>query len=176
KAVCFEGNNYSAEWQAEAKKRGLPNVKTTPEALEGFHDKESVALFERLGVLSKTESHSRHHIRLEKYAKDIDIEAKLMIEMVNTLYIPAAVEYLSQLGSIGEPGKDIAKPVAALVQQARKGSEELAKALKKADGIEDVEKKALSYCHDVKALFDPLRQAVDSLEGLVPAKLWPVPK
>src|SRR6185436_8776963 len=159
KAVCFEGNNYSAEWAAEAKKRGLPNVKTTPEALDGFSDKKSVALFDKLGVMSEVESHSRHHIRLEKYAKDIDIEAKLMIEMLHTLYVPAAVEYMVMLTALKTQG-DLLRDISSLVDAARKSADSLGKALKAADAVEDVSDKAAAYCHKVKPLFDPLRQAV----------------
>ena len=175
KGVCFEGNNYSEQWAAEAKKRGLPNVKTTPEALAGFADKKAVRIFEKLGVLSKTESHSRHHIKLEKYAKDIDIEAKLMIEMANTLYVPAAVEYMVQLSALKTQG-DLLGKVSSLVDETRSGAEAIARALEKAETIDDVESKALAFCHKVRPLFDPLRQAVDALETLVPAKFWPVPK
>ena len=189
KAVCFEGNNYSAEWAAEAKKRGLPNVKTTPEALEGFNLKSSVELFEKLGVLSKVESHSRYHIKLEKYAKDIDIEAKLMIEMVNTLFVPAALSYQNEVATAVRglkellPSDSSVKSQTILLQQvaghidaARRGVDALNRALIAVEKVEDVEQKALDFCHKVRPLFDPIRSAVDSLEGLVPAAQWPVPK
>jgi glutamine synthetase len=189
KGACFEGNNYSAEWAAEAKKRGLPNVKTTPDALVAYNDKKTLEMFERMGVLSKVESHSRYHIKLEKYAKDIDIEAKMMIEMVNTLYVPAAIGYATELGACIEKvsavlGKDpsiksqteLLRTVSIQLDAARRGADALEKALVSADKVEDVEEKALAYCHKVKPLFTPLREAVDTLEGLVPACSWPVPK
>jgi glutamine synthetase len=189
KGVCFEGNNYSEEWVKEAKKRGLPNVKTTPEALEGFHEKKSVELLERLGVLSKVESHSRYHIKLEKYAKDIDIEAKLIVEMVNSQIIPAAITYQNELlesvrglkevlpkDSAVKAQEQLLAGVAGLVSEASKGVAALRKSLDKADSTADVKEKALAYCHEVRPHFEQIRAAVDSLEGLVAADLWPLPK
>ncbi|MDE2039393.1 MAG: glutamine synthetase III [Elusimicrobia bacterium] len=189
KAVCFEGNNYSAEWAAEAKRRGLPNVKTTPDALLAFKEKAAVAMFERLGVLSRQESLSRYHIKLEKYAKDIDIEAKTILEMVDTLYVPAAVEYMGQLSAAIEAAgrllgkeaclrspQELLRELALRLSEARTSAAELAKALAAAEAVEDAEAKAAAYCRKVKPLFTPARAAVDALEGLVPAKLWPVPK
>ena len=188
KGVCFEGNNYSDEWVAEAKKRGLPNVKTTPEALEGFKLKESVEVFEKMKVMSKVESHSRYHIRLEKYAKDIDIEARLVTEMANTLFIPAAIRYQKDLlktaqGLAEVLGKDAGKThvellraVSQRVDEAKKGVDALLKDLAAAEKVEDVEKKAQEYCRRVKPHFEKIRAAVDALEGLVPSDLWPLPK
>ncbi|OGR90113.1 MAG: glutamine synthetase [Elusimicrobia bacterium RIFCSPHIGHO2_02_FULL_57_9] len=189
KGVCFEGNNYSVEWAAEAKKRGLPNVKTTPEALEGFVLKDSLKMFERLGVLSEVESHSRYYIKLEKYAKDIDIEAKLMAEMVYNQFIPAAVEYQNQLiksirglkellpndGSL-RAQTELLKEVSGHVEAAQRGVDVLRKALDAAEKTDDAKEKAMAYCHKVKPSFDPIRQAVDALEGLVPDNTWPMPK
>ncbi|MBI3554216.1 MAG: glutamine synthetase III [Elusimicrobia bacterium] len=189
KAVCFEGNNYSAEWAAEAKKRGLPNVTTTPEALKAWVDKKSVAMFENLAVLSKTEVHSRHHIKLEKYAKDIDIEAKLVIEMVNSIFVPAGVRYQNELleslrglkeflpkhGAL-KTQTDLLSEVSSKIDSARKGVAALAESLAAAEKTEEAEAKALAYCHKVKPHFEAVRNAVDGLEGLVPAKEWPLPK
>jgi glutamine synthetase len=189
KGVCFEGNNYSAEWAAEAKKRGLPNVTTTPDALKAWVDKKSVAIFEDMKVLSKTEVHSRHHIKLEKYAKDIDIEAKLVIEMVNSIFVPAGVHYQNTLvkslrglkeflpkhGAL-KSQTDLFSEVSSKIEAARKGVAALQESLESADKTEDAEEKALAYCHKVKPHFDAIRNAIDGLEGLVPAKDWPLPK
>jgi glutamine synthetase len=189
KAVCFEGNNYSEEWQAEAKKRGLPNVRTTPEALEGYALKESIEIFDKLKVLSKSESHSRHHIRLEKYAKDIDIEANLIIDMVNSQIVPVALDYQNKLlSSVAGLQQflpkdlslrvqvDLLKEVSTYIAAARNGVVNLEKARAAAEKVEDPKKRALEYCHSVKPQFDAIRAAVDALEGLVPDKEWPLPK
>ncbi|MGH7442384.1 MAG: glutamine synthetase type III, partial [bacterium] len=190
KAVCFEGNNYSQEWTDEAARRKLPNVKTTPEALDGWTLKESTALFARLGIFSETEAHSRAHIQLEKYAKQIDIEAKLIIEMTMTHYVPAAASYQKELGSalhrLSEilPTQDEAFKVQAevlaqtaeLSARAIQSAGEIKKAMAAAEKIADARDKALAYCRKVKPLFDQTREAVDALEGLVPDSLWPLPK
>ncbi|MBI4060280.1 MAG: glutamine synthetase III, partial [Elusimicrobia bacterium] len=186
KAVCFEGNNYSEEWVAQAKKRGLPNEKTTPAALKGLALKKSVALFAKLGVLTEEEAHSRHHILLEKYAKDIDIEAKLIAEMTTTLFVPAAVEYQNGLSKtlaafsasgISAPAQaSLLRLVSGKVERALTAVDELQLALAKAEAVADVEAKAFAYCDKVKPLFDKVRVEVDGLELLLPASSWPVPK
>jgi glutamine synthetase len=189
KGVCFEGNNYSPEWVAEAKKRGLPNVTTTPEALRGFVEKKSIDIFKKLEVLSEVEVHSRHHIKLEKYAKDIDIEAKLIVEMVNSIFVPAGIAYegeiIKSLKGLKEflpkdaalkTQTDLLSEVAGLVDAARKGVDALQKSLAAADKLEHAEEKALAYCHKVKPHFETIRAAVDGLEGLVPSSQWPLPK
>jgi len=186
KGVCFEGNNYSEAWVKEAKKRGLPNEKTTPAALKGFDLKKSVELFERLNVLSHEESHSRYHILLEKYAKDLDIEAKLVAEMASTLFVPAAVEFQATLAPVVAAQKSAgfkAPAQAALlrelgdkVEKIIEGVEELQSARADAEAIEDVEKKAEAYCGEVKPHFEKIRASVDALELLMPAAAWPVPK
>jgi glutamine synthetase len=186
KAVCFEGNNYSEEWVKEAKKRGLPNEKTTPAALKGFDLKKSVELFDRLGVLTAEESHSRYHILLEKYAKDIDIEAKLVAEMAGTLYVPAAVDYQGALAKVLESQKaagikapaqaSLLRRLAEKTEAVLEGVEELEAARLKAEAVEDVEKKAAAYCDAVKPHFEKVRAEVDALELLMPSDSWPVPK
>lgn len=186
KAVCFEGNNYSEEWVKEAKKRGLPNEKTTPAALKGFAMKRSVELFEKLGVLTAEESHSRYHILLEKYAKDIDIEAKLVAEMATTLFVPAAAEYQGALGQTLSAQKlagakapaqaALLRAVAERTDAVLKNVEGLQAAREQADALEDVEKKAAAYCEKVKPWFEKVRADVDALELMMPAASWPVPK
>ncbi|MDE2490721.1 MAG: glutamine synthetase III [Elusimicrobia bacterium] len=186
KGACFEGNNYSEEWVKEAKKRGLPNEKTTPAALKGFDRKQSVELFDKLGVLTAEESHSRYHILLEKYAKDIDIEAKLVSEMATTLYVPAAVEYQGELAKVLEAQKaagikspaqaSLLREIAAKVEAVLEGAAELEAARAKADALGDVEDKAEAYCGSVKPYFEKIRAQVDALELLLPAASWPVPK
>ena len=186
KAVCFEGNGYSEEWVVEAKKRGLPNEKTTPSALKGFALKKSVSLFAKLGVLTEEETHSRYHILLEKYAKDIDIEAKLIAEMTTTLFVPAAVEYQNELAKnlaglsaagINSPAQaSLLRAVSEKVERALVAVDELKLALGNAEALTDVEDKAFAYCDKVKPYFDKVRVEIDALELLLPASTWPLPK
>jgi glutamine synthetase len=186
KGVCFEGNNYSEEWVKEAKKRGLPNEKTTPAALKGFDLKKSVELFAKLKVLTDEESHSRYHILLEKYAKDLDIEAKLVAEMTTTLFVPAAVGYQNELASAVTAAKAIGAKIPAQtallrsisekIEAALEGVDELQMVRQKAEELSDVEEKAEAYCEKVKPYFEKIRSQVDALELLMPADAWPVPK
>ena len=186
KGVCFEGNNYSEEWVKEAKKRGLPNEKTTPAALKGFDLKKSVELFAKLKVLTDEESHSRYHILLEKYAKDLNIEAQLITEMATTLYVPAAMSYQGTLVPVLAAQKAIGikapaqaallRSVSDRVEGVLKNVEVLEKLRAKAEVIEDVEKRAFAFCDEVKPLFEKIRADVDALELMLPSDLWPVPK
>jgi glutamine synthetase len=186
KAVCFEGNNYSEEWVKEAKKRGLPNEKTTPAALKGFALKKSVELFAKLKVLTEEESHSRYHILLEKYAKDLNIEAQLITEMATTLFVPAAISYQGKLVPVLAAQKEAGFKAPAQAALLRDVSGRVESVLKnvviledlrvKAEAIGDVEKRAFSFCETVKPLFEKIRADVDALELMLPADLWPVPK
>ena len=186
KAVCFEGNNYSEEWVVEAKKRGLPNEKTTPAALKGFALKRSEALFAKLGVLTEEETESRYHILMEKYAKDIDIEAKLVLEMTNTLFVPATIGYQNELSktlaSLSTNGVDapaqmtLLRRVSETVERALAAAAELTQALAKAEAVADADERAFAYCDKVKPYFDKIRVEIDALELLLPASSWPLPK
>jgi glutamine synthetase len=189
KPICFEGNNYSAAWVKEAAKRGLPNVQTTPDALEGFSRKENGALLERLGIMSVEESLSREHVKLEKYAKDVDIEAKLLLEMVETQIVPACLRYQNRVAEAvrglkellpSEPAlqtqRQLLRDVASHIDRACKGVAELRLAVARAEKEKDGAPRARCYCRTVKPFFTPIREAVDGLEGLVDAELWPLPK
>jgi glutamine synthetase len=145
-----------------------------------------VELFENLKVLTDEESHSRYHILLEKYAKDLDIEAKLVCEMTTTLFVPAALDYQNKLGQAllaqkaagaKSPAQaSLLRDVSARVESALNGVESLQEAREAADALEDVEKKAAAYCDKVKPYFEKIRADIDSLELILPADAWPVPK
>ena len=187
--ICFEGNNYSAAWVKEAAKRGLPNVQATPDALEGFSRKENGALLERLGIMSAEESLSREHVKLEKYAKDIDIEARLLLEMVETQIVPAGLQYQNRVAeavrglkellpseSALQTQRQLLRDVASHIDRASKGAAELRLAVARAEREKDGAPRARFFCRSVKPLFGTIREAVDGLEGLVDADLWPLPK
>ncbi|MBI5882171.1 MAG: glutamine synthetase III [Elusimicrobia bacterium] len=189
KKVCYEGNNYSGEWEKEAAKRGLPNLKTTPEALEGLVTRESVSLLESLKILGRDEVHSRYHILLERYSKDLDIEARLLIDLVDTQVLPAAFSYQKGLAEAIRGLKDILPKHSALRSQEsvldevaagigalREGVARLAKAMADAEREAEPLKKALLYCHQVKPKFALVRRSADALEAIVPDNLWPMPK
>lgn len=183
--IIFNGNNYAEEWVAEAAKRGLPNIKSTVEALKSMTTQEAIDLFVKYKVLSKDELHSRYEIYLEQYAKTINIEARASIGMTKNQFIPAAVAYsrdlaetinqLSSAGSSAQVQKDLLAKVDSHLRGAWQKLEKLEVETIKAKAMEDAEKKAASYRDNVFTAQAALREDVDTLETLVPKKLWPVP-
>lgn len=183
--VIFNGNGYSEAWVKEAAKRGLPNIKSTVEALKYMADADAVRLFTKYKVLTKEELHSRHEIYLEHYAKTINIEALASIDMVKKLYIPAVIKYTAQLaetvnklksaGVASPVQKDLLEQISELLGSAQKKLNALEAVTKKAQAISEAEEKAEFYRDKVfKAQLD-LRQDIDALESTLPADQWPVP-
>lgn len=167
KRVIFNGNNYSDEWKKEAKKRGLPNMITSPEALKALLSKENVALFEKYKVLSARELHSRYEVYIEAHDKTIAIEAGCALTIAKTMVLPAAVRWIAEIGDV--KGASAGAGVKALTRKVSRAVEDL---LKAADGLEKVIGKDAAK---EKAGMIALRKAVDTLEGMVPADLWPLP-
>ena len=189
KAIRFEGNGYSDEWKAEAKKRGLSNITSTPEALDAIVSKASVDLFERHSIMTERELHARHEIRLEIYAKKIGIEAQVLAEMSMTQVVPAALQYQKELIESVEGMKDIGLPAATfashvdLIKQISshvadivKGVEKMEAARAKAEGTEAARARAIAFQKNVVSQFEPIRAAVDALETIVDDERWPLPK
>ena len=189
KAVLFMGDNYSEEWHKEAEKRGLPNLKTTPDALMSLSKEKAINLFAKYGVLSKVELKSRYHIWLEKYVKDIEIEAKALYDMVTTQVIPSGMKYQKDLAesiaatsnALGSGAdlkiqKDFLTGVAKLISNIKSGVDKLKASYESSGSIADEQKKAEFYCHDVKAKMDSIREDVDKLEAFVDDELWAMPK
>jgi glutamine synthetase len=172
KRVLFNGDGYTKEWHAEAKKRGLPNLKNTPEALEAIKAKKNVSVLVKHGVLTEKEVQSRYEINKHAYETVIALEGNCASTMARTQLIPAAIEYQGQLAEIikavGTSGKTIAqkkllKTVSANVEAALAAADALDAALAKHDAAK------------TNAAMLQLREAIDELEGLVPANIWPVP-
>jgi glutamine synthetase len=170
KRILFNGDNYTAEWAAEAAKRGLPNVKKTPEALEALATPKAAKLFEKYGVLTKKELHSRYEIYKETYEKVIEIEAGVMKTMVKTMILPAVIAAQGELADTIETVK------------ACKGKTTGAQAMLKAicDETEvlfkavDVLEKAHGPAKLIAAM-GKVRPSVDALEKMVPEQFWPIP-
>ena len=189
KAIRFEGNGYSDEWAEEAKKRGLSNIKTTPKALDVLLDPKTDKLFQDTGVFSKRESHARHEILLECYFKKLQIEARVMGDLVDNVIIPTAINYqttlidnvkgLKDIG-LGEDTYaaqlDIIKKISGHVNFIRTANIEMVNERKKAKNNEDIRDKSIAYDEKVKSFFDPIRYHVDKLEQLVDDSKWPLPK
>ena len=183
--VIYNGNNYTEEWVKEAKKRGLPNITSTVEALGAMANADAARLFSRYKVLSKEEIHSRYEIYLEKYAKDINIEARASIQMVKQLYRPAVMQYSSELAGIimnlkaaGAPTgveKELLGRISDLVESSSKKLGTLESALEKAHGVHQAAVRAAAFRDKVVPAMNELRSDIDALETITPQRLWPVP-
>ncbi len=183
--VVFNGNNYSEEWVREAERRGLPNIRATVDSLQVTTQKEITDMFEAHKVLSREEMESRYHIYLERYSKQINIEAGVMIEMARRQIFPAVTAYagslsrdaaaLAALGAVSSPQAKRAKKIAELTNELYDETDKLEKVLEEAQGIEDIFTKAKAYREKVVAQMAPVRSKVDSLEKLVAKDAWPFP-
>ena len=183
--IIFNGNNYSNEWEKEAKKRGLPIIRNTVEALKTFPGKKSVGLFQKYKVLSKGEVRARYEIYLGQYSKQINIEANAALDMVKSLYIPAIITFINELAETIERleavkggavvQRKILSKVSALIKSAYRNVEKLEDELEKAHRISDAFKRATAFRDKVFNVMNALRKDIDALETIVPRKLWPVP-
>ncbi|MFB9841620.1 glutamine synthetase III family protein [Mucilaginibacter ginsenosidivorans] len=189
KNIRFEGNGYSQEWEEEAGARGLSNFKTTPRALDALLAEKSAILFEDTAVFSPREAHARHEVLLESFYKKLQIEARVIGELVINVIIPTAIAYQSNLVENVRGLKDIgldSGTYAAQLDIISKISEHvnfiksnvgyMIAERKQANGIEDIREKAIAYDEKVKAFFQPIRYHVDKLEQLIDDSLWPLPK
>jgi glutamine synthetase len=187
KNIRFEGNNYSDAWVKEAEKRGLPNLRRTPEALAQLMTPKSRKLLTGLGVFSKEELDSRFHVRLERYVKDILIEAHTTREMVDTMVLPAGYAYSGALaraaadaktaGIANAPQAQAAGEVGKLVTAVQKARAALSKAIDKAESMHDALEEQAKFCTTTVAQsMHAVRDASDALELAVGDQQWPLPK
>jgi glutamine synthetase len=191
KNILFEGNGYGDEWEIEAKRRGLSNNKTTPDALKARVSKKTISLFEELGVMNKVEIEARYEIEIEEYALRIQIEGRVLGDIARNHVVPTAVKYQNILienvrglkDIFGNDFKKYAKEQLALIQEIsghieaiNSGVTKMTNERKKANTIEDSVKRADVYCNKVKPLFDVIRYSCDKLELLIDDELWPLTK
>ncbi|MBU1045335.1 MAG: glutamine synthetase III [Candidatus Omnitrophica bacterium] len=187
KHVRFEGNNYSEKWHKEAAKRGLPNTKNTPEALEQFLQKDVIKLYESMGILTEKEVHSKIEIKLEAYNKIKEIEFKTAMNMAKTLVMPAILKQIGLLADanagIKSAGIKTISSIASDIKEANKvyealqvGISGLNKELTMAAKADDELKKSKLMAGKCVAALDKLRVAVDTAEELVADELWPMAK
>lgn len=189
KAIRFEGNGYSPEWEAEAAARGLSNIKTTPKALDVLVDEKTINLYQEMGVFTCRELHARHEILVENYYKKLQIEARVIGDLVSNVIIPAAIRYqtdliknvsgLKELGLGAEAYQaqlDIISRISKHVNFINENVHAMVEERKKANVLEDHREKAIAYDEKVKAYFEPIRYHVDKLEVLVDDAQWPLPK
>jgi glutamine synthetase len=173
KRILFNGDNYTDEWVAEAELRGLPNLKSTPEALEQIVTEKAIALFEKYSVLSKRELESRYETYLEAYDETVAIEARCAISITRTQILPAVLRYqqgvAETISSLKDAGVEAGAETKALLKQLADSTEALFEQVKKVEmGLEN------EAPREMLAAMEALREVVDSLEALVPEDLWPL--
>jgi glutamine synthetase len=188
--VLFEGDGYSDAWTKEAEKRGLPNVKTTPLALDAMVTDKAKKLFESNNIYTHSELEARHEIELEKYIKKVQIESRIMGEIATSHILPAAIRYQNLLANnirgLKEAGlsdaayanqKQILEKISEHINKTSELVEKMIEARKICNNMDNTRTKAIAYQSQVKdAFFDPIRYHVDKLELLVDDREWYLPK
>ena len=187
KRIIYNGNNYSGEWLKEAEKRGLLNLRSTPDALPYYISDKNVTMFEKFKVLSKTEVCSRYEIQLDNYRKEINIEALTMIDMIKKDIIPAAFSYMKDLGGEAlnkkrlnqeincELEETLLEKLSSLCAELYKENEKLEKSVNSDKTFENVLAEAQYYRGTVFAAMEDTRKTADEIESLVGEKYWPYP-
>lgn len=187
KKIRFEGDGYSLDWEKEAKKRGLSNVRDTPRALDFLITEKSKSLFRRHGVLNEIEIQARYEIMLENYIMKVQIEARVIGDLALNHIIPTAIIYQNKLiqNANGLKGLEInaediietIKDLSKHINRIKKLTSEMVEERKKVNKMEDSRTRAIAYCDQVKAkYFDQIRYSVDKLELLVDDEDWPLVK
>lgn len=191
KNIMFEGDGYSEDWAKEAKKRGLNNLKTTPEALKAEMNKKFIDLYEEMGIYSHREFEARNEIKLEKYSTTIDIEARVLADIARNHIIPAALNYQNRLienvkglkeifsekeyKTLAKEQLNLIAVISENVAQIKVGVDELLNSRDKAAELHG-QAQAEAYCNEVKPRFSKIRDASDALEMMVDDELWPMTK
>ena len=183
--IIFNGDGYSDEWVEEAKRRGLPNIKSMIEAAPTITTDKAVALFGKFGIFTKAELESREEIIYETYAKTINIEALTMIDMAGKDIIPAVAAYSGDLANailaVREAGAaaiaqaELLKDVDNYLAEAKKALNTLKEVEATASAMKDIKEQAFYYKDTVKAAMDALRTPIDKLEMIVDSAVWPIP-
>ena len=185
--VIFNGNGYTAEWEEEAARRGLPNKKNTPAALPALIDPKNIQLMEDFGVLTKVEMHSRYEVEMEHYSKIINIEALTMLEMARKQLLPAINAYMSEVANTAASKLAVSEAISVrsetktltrLSSDADAMSDAidaLQAAVDTAEAMTDESAKAVSFHDDVLPKMDALRAAADDAETICGEDYWPLP-
>ncbi|WP_338375232.1 glutamine synthetase III [uncultured Flavobacterium sp.] len=191
KKILFEGDGYSDAWEKEAKKRGLSNHKTTPEALKAKVSKKAMDLFEGLNIMNHVEVEARYEIELEEYTKKIQIEGRVLGDIARNHVIPTAIKYQNTLienvkGLKEIFGKDyekvakeqisMIKEISSHIEGINTNIDKMIDERKKANNLTDMEKMAAAYCNKVKPYFEIIREHADKLELMVDDEMWTLTK
>jgi glutamine synthetase len=180
-AVVFNGDGYSENWQIEAAERGLPNLKTTLDAIPELVKPEAIEVFEKYGVFNSRELHSREEVRYETYVLTVNVEAKLTLELGSTVILPAAIRYQTELAqnvaalkAAGlEPDLTLLEAVSTPISELTGALSALKTAMAAHGGDSAAEEAA--HAQSLLALMDDVRAAADTLESVVADDLWPLP-
>jgi glutamine synthetase len=178
KQIVFNGDNYTDEWHAEAERRGLLNLRQTPDALPYLISDAAIAAFENYDVLSARELHSRYEVFVEQYITKLNIEAETAAAMAKTMLVPAAVRYLGELAAAGESAAigTLRAEVTGVLDELVAKIGELEKANKSHPHDGDPLDHAVYVEQSVVPAMEAVREVADRLEGVVPDSLWPLPK
>ncbi|PRX54018.1 glutamine synthetase III [Flagellimonas meridianipacifica] len=191
KRIRFDGDGYGKEWQEEAKRRKLSNNQNTPEAVQILTDKTSITLFKDMDVMSEVELKAHQEVELETYILQLQIEGRVLGEMVYNYIIPAAIRYQNELldnikglkevygaahKKVAETQLNILEQVGNHITDIRKMTEEMTTARKRANSLSTIGRKAQAYCTNVKPYFESIREQSDMLEKLIADDLWPFAK
>ena len=179
--IIYNGNSYSEEWEKEAAKRGLKNIKNAPEAFKAFITKESISMFEEFNVYKEQEMMARYNIKMEKYIKAVTTEAKIMIEIAKQDIMPQVIKYVVFLQESVDKLNEITflkekiKLISELASDLENKTNLLQSNLEKTLNIEDIDNKAIMCSKELKENMRNLREIVDTLEENIPKEYWPMP-
>ena len=191
KRIRFEGDGYGVEWQEEARRRKLSFNKNTPEALQVITAKESIDLFKQMDVMNEVELKAHKEVELGAYIFHIQIEGRVLGEMVYNHIIPAAVKYQNLLlenisglkevygaahKKVAEGQLNILEQIGEHIVEIKRLTDEMADARRRANGMSAVDKKAQAYCNNVRPYFEKIREHSDTLEKLIADEFWPFTK
>jgi glutamine synthetase len=185
KNIRFEGNNYSEEWVKEAERRGLPNLKKTPEALRQLTSPASRKALTQLGIFTEAEISSRQHVRIERYVKVLSIEVETLLQMVDTMVMTTACSFHGRLvqgvaaakaAGLSAPQAELCEKTAHLIAALQQKRKNLAEAFEKAEHLPTEDEKATAFAQDVSRAMLDLRHVCDDLEGVIADDEWPLPK
>lgn len=189
KKIRFEGNGYGEEWIKEAAKRKLPNIKSTPLALDAYIDPKAIRLFKRHDIMTEEEITARQAIMMDNYILKVQIESRIMADLAMSSIIPASIQYQSKLIQnvkslmdigLGEEAKeltDMVRRISKHISEATRLSNEMVDMRRKGNLLTDTRERGVFYCDEVKEkYFESLRWHIDKLEGLVDDAVWPLPK
>lgn len=191
KRIRFDGDGYGMEWQEEARRRKLSNNKNTPEAVQVLTSKESISLFKEMAVMNEVELNAHQEVELETYIFHVQIEGRVLGEMVYNHIIPAAIRYQNMLldnikglkdvygaahKKVAESQLNILEQIGEYILEIKKLTDDMGAARKRANGLSTINRKAQAYCANVKPYFETIREQSDKLEKLVADDLWPFTK